>query len=116
MLELESGSNDPMAYLLTIMFIDIIQSGDNPNYLMVGLNVVIQLVVGTAMGILLGRLVVKIINKVKMDNDSFYPIMLLVFGVFIYAATYYLKGNGYLAVYIAGLVIGNSRFAISAPP
>ena len=45
-----------------------------------------------------------------MDNDSFYPIMLLVFGVFIYAATYYLKGNGYLAVYIAGLVIGNSRF------
>ncbi|HHU25160.1 MAG TPA: potassium/proton antiporter [Bacteroidales bacterium] len=111
MLELESGSNDPMAYLLTIMFIDIIQSGDNPNYLMVGLNVVIQLVVGTAMGILLGRLVVKIINKVKMDNDSFYPIMLLVFGVFIYAATYYLKGNGYLAVYIAGLVIGNSRFA-----
>ncbi|MDI9603966.1 MAG: potassium/proton antiporter [Bacteroidota bacterium] len=111
LLELESGSNDPMAYLLTIMFIDIIKSGDNPNYWMVGVSVVIQLVVGAAMGILLGRLVVKIINKVKMDNDSFYPIMLLVFGVFIYAATYYLKGNGYLAVYIAGLVIGNSRFA-----
>ncbi len=111
MLELESGSNDPMAYLLTIMFINIIQSGDNPNYLMVGVNVLIQLVVGAGMGILLGRLVVKVINKVKMDNDSFYPIMLLVLGVFIFAATYYLKGNGYLAVYIAGLVIGNSRFA-----
>jgi cell volume regulation protein A len=110
MLELESGSNDPMAYLLTIMFIDIIQSGDNPNYLMVGINVVVQLIVGAGMGILLGRLAVRIINRVKMDNDSFYPIMLLVFGVFIFAATYFLKGNGYLAVYIAGLVIGNSRF------
>jgi cell volume regulation protein A len=110
MLELESGSNDPMAYLLTVMFIDIIQYGENPDYLMVGLSVLIQLVVGTAMGILLGRLAVKTINKVKMDNDSFYPIMLLVFGVFIFASTYFLKGNGYLAVYIAGLVIGNSRF------
>jgi cell volume regulation protein A len=92
------------------MFIDIIQYGDNPNYLVVGLNVVIQLVVGTGMGILLGRLAVKIFNKVKMDNDSFYPIMLLVFGVFIFSITYFLKGNGYLAVYIAGLTIGNSRF------
>lgn len=110
LLELESGSNDPMAYLLTVMFIDIIQYGDNPNYLVVGLNVVIQLVVGTGMGILLGRLAVKIFNKVKMDNDSFYPIMLLVFGVFIFSITYFLKGNGYLAVYIAGLTIGNSRF------
>jgi len=111
LLELESGSNDPMAYLLTVMFIDIIQYGENPDYLKVGLSVLIQLVVGTAMGILLGRLAVKIINKVKMDNDSFYPIMLLVFGVFIFASTYFLEGNGYLAVYIAGLVIGNSRFA-----
>lgn len=110
MLELESGSNDPMAYLLTVMFIDIIKSGDNPNYLMVGVNVVIQLVVGALMGYLLGRLAVKIINNIKMDNHSFYPILLLVFGVFIFAATYFLKGNGYLAVYIAGLVIGNSRF------
>ena len=63
-----------------------------------------------------GTFAVKIINKVKMDNDSFYPIMLLVFGVFIFASTYSLKGNGYLAVYIAGLVIGNSRLCINAPP
>lgn len=110
MLELESGSNDPMAYMLTLMFMSIIQSGDNPNYLMVGLNVVIQLVVGAALGLLLGRLSVRIINRIKLGNTSFYPILLLVLGVFIFAATYYLRGNGYLAVYIAGLVIGNSRF------
>ena len=71
LLELESGSNDPMAYLLTVMFIDIIQYGENPDYLRVGLSVLIQLVVGTAMGILLGRLAVKINNKVKMDTDTF---------------------------------------------
>jgi len=62
-------------------------------------------------------LAVKIINKVKMDNDSFYPIMLLVFGVFIFASTYFLKGNGYLAVTSPVWSSGNSRFgAINAPP
>ncbi len=115
MLELESGSNDPMAYLLTIMFINIIQSGSNPNYFMVVLIVLIQLSVGALMGFFLGRLSVRIINRIRMDNASFYPILLLVFGVFIFASTYFLKGNGYLAVYIAGLVIGNSKFVHKRP-
>ena len=111
MLELESGSNDPMAYLLTIMFIQIISSGSNPNYGMVALMVVVQLLVGAIVGYLLGRLAVRIINSIRMSNTSLYPILLLTMGIFIYAATYYLKGNGYLAVYIAGLVIGNSKFS-----
>lgn len=115
LLELESGSNDPMAYMVTVTFISIIQSGNNPNYLMVGLNVVVQLIVGAVLGYFLGRLSVRIINRIKMDNESFYPILLLVFGVFIFAATYFLRGNGYLAVYIAGLVIGNSRFIHKRP-
>lgn len=111
MLELESGSNDPMAYMLTITLISIINSGNNPNYLMVALTIIIQLVVGTILGFSLGKVAVFIINKIKMDNISLYPVLLLIMGVFIFSATYYLKGNGYLAVYIAGLVIGNSRFA-----
>ena len=110
LLELESGSNDPMAYMLTIMFIDIFKSGEDPNYIMVIFNVVLQLVIGAFLGYLLGKLGVIVINKIKMDNTSLYPILLLILGVFIFAVTYYLKGNGYLAVYIAGLVIGNSKF------
>ncbi len=111
LLELESGSNDPMAYMLTLMFMSIIQSGGDPNIGMVAFNILVQLVVGTAMGYLLGRAAVIIINRIRMDNASLYPILLLTFGVFIFALTYYLKGNGYLAVYIAGLVIGNSKFS-----
>ena len=111
LLELESGSNDPMAYMLTIMFIQIIRSGDNPNFGMVALMVVVQLIVGALAGYFLGKLAVRIINRIKMGNSSLYPILLLTMGIFIFAATYYIQGNGYLAVYIAGLVIGNSKFS-----
>ncbi|MDD4777434.1 MAG: potassium/proton antiporter [Fermentimonas sp.] len=110
LLELESGSNDPMAYMLTLMFMQIIQSGDNPNYLMVILMVLVQLIVGALLGFLFGKGAVRIINRIRMENVALYPILLLTLGIFIYASTYYLQGNGYLAVYIAGLVIGNSKF------
>ena len=110
LLELESGSNDPIAYMLTVMFIGIIRSGTDPNIGMVVLTMIIQLLVGAGMGYLLGRGAVIIINRIRMDNASLYPILLLTVGIFIFAATYFLKGNGYLAVYIAGLVIGNSKF------
>ena len=111
MLELESGSNDPMAYMLTIMFMGIIQSGTEPQIGMVLLQTVIQLTVGAACGYLGGKAAVSIINRIRMDNASLYPILLLILGIFIFAATYFLKGNGYLAVYIAGLVIGNAKFS-----
>lgn len=111
LLELESGSNDPVAYLLTVTFISIVNSGSDPNYLTVALTIFIQLTVGTLLGYFLGRFAVVMINRIRMDNSSLYPVLLLVTGIFIFAVTFYLKGNGYLAVYIAGLVIGNSRFA-----
>ena len=101
LLELESGSNDPMAFMLTLMFMQIIQSGDNPNYLVVILMVIVQLAVGFVLGYLFGKGAVRIINRIRMENVALYPILLLTLGIFIYAATYYLQGNGYLAVYIA---------------
>ncbi len=107
-LELESGSNDPMAYMLTLLMISYIQTG--------GMNVgeaiftlVIQLVWGAAAGYLLGKLIVWVINKINLDNESMYPILLLAGAFFTFASTTLLKGNGYLAVYIAGLVVGNSK-------
>ncbi|MCE5204692.1 MAG: potassium/proton antiporter [Porphyromonadaceae bacterium] len=111
LLELESGSNDPMAYMLTIMFMGIIQSGADPNIGMVVISIVVQLVVGAGMGYFLGKGSVVVINRIRMVNVSLYPILLLIVGIFIFASTYFLKGNGYLAVYIAGLVIGNSKFS-----
>ena len=74
-----------------------------------GLSLVIQLSVGAIAGFLLGRLAVLIINKIDIDNESLYPILLLATAFFTFAATTLCKGNGYLAVYIAGLVVGNAK-------
>ena len=110
MLELESGSNDPMAYVLTITFIGIVDMGSEPDYLMAMVNLLIQLVVGAVSGYLLGKLTVFTINRMGIDNKSLYPILVFTFCLFIFSFTYFIKGNGYLAVYVGGLVIGNSRF------
>lgn len=110
MLELEIGSNDPMAYVLTITLISMVGIDSQPNYLMAGVHLLLQLIIGGVAGFLLGKLAVFTINHLKIDNKSLYPILVFTFCIFIFSLTYFIKGNGYLAVYIGGLVIGNSRF------
>ncbi len=110
MLELESGSNDPMAYILTITLIEIVKMGGDPNYFAAFGMLLFQLSVGALAGYALGKLAVKLINKLEIDNASLYPILVFTFCIFIFSFTYFIKGNGYLAVYIGGLVIGNTRF------
>ena len=110
LLELESGSNDPMAYILVITLIDIIKMNSEPDYWLAGGFLILQLLIGALFGFLLGKLAVYIINHIKIGNDSLYPILVFTFCLFIFSATYFAKGKGFLAVYIAGLVIGNSKF------
>lgn len=110
MLELESGSNDPMAYILVITLIDLIKLSNAPNYWVVGGTLILQLGIGALLGLALGKLAVRIINRIKIGNDSLYPILIFTFCIFIFSLTYFSKGNGFLAVYIGGLVIGNSKF------
>ena len=107
-LELESGSNDPMAYMLTIILIQIIQMGEFSFWNFIS-TLLIQLGIGALLGYLFGRLAVIAINRLNVQNQSLYPILLLAFVFFIFSFTDMLKGNGYLAVYLAGLVIGNSK-------
>ncbi len=107
-LELESGSNDPMAYMLTLILISYIQEG-GMNLSSAGLDLLIQLSVGALFGYLLGKAAVWSINKVNVDNESLYPILLLATAFFTFAGTTLCQGNGYLAVYIAGLVVGNAK-------
>lgn len=109
-LELESGSNDPMAYMLTLLLIAYIQSGGMDIW-QAGFSLFIQLSVGAVAGFLLGKLAVYIINKINIDNESLYPILLLATAFFTFSATTLCQGNGYLAVYIAGLVVGNAKIA-----
>ena len=107
-LELESGSNDPMAYMLTLLIIAYIQGG-GMNLQEAVLQLLVQPSVGAIAGFLLGKLDVLMINKINMDNESLYPILLLTTAFFTFSATTLCKGNGYLAVYIAGLVVGNAK-------
>lgn len=106
MLELESGSNDPVAYIMTITMIGAVTSGDGLSWSLV-VNFIIQLLVGALFGYLFGKLGVFIINKINLHNTSLYPILMLCLIFITYPATYFLNGNGYLAVYIAGMVVGN---------
>lgn len=110
MLELESGSNDPMAYMLTIVMIQFIQSAGMGAGAILG-SFVVQFIVGAGAGYLLGKLAILFLNKINLDNPSLYPILLLAFVFFTFSFTTCLSGNGYLAVYIAGIMVGNARTA-----
>ena len=108
MLELESGSNDPMAFMLTIVLIQFIQSAGMGTGAIIT-SFVIQFIVGAGAGYLLGKLAILILNKINIDNQSLYPILLLAFVFFTFSITDLLKGNGYLAVYLAGIMVGNHK-------
>ncbi len=108
MLELESGSNDPMAYMLTIVLIQFIQSSGMGAGEILG-SFAIQFIVGAGAGYLLGRLTIFTLNKINLPNQTLYPLLLLSFVFFIFTMTDLFKGNGYLAVYIAGIMVGNTK-------
>lgn len=116
LLELESGSNDPMAYMMTILLISVVSNTSSGVGL--GMSVVffvVQMVVGAPSGYLIGRLAVWTINRIKLANHSLYSVLLLAFIFFSFAFTDLIKGNGYLAVYLSGLVIGNHKLEQKRP-
>lgn len=109
MLELESGSNDPMAYMLTIVLIQIISSGSELSLAVVGRDLMVQFLIGGSVGYAFGRFAVWLVNRINLSNSSLYPILLLSIVFATFTITDLLKGNGYLAVYITGVIVGNAR-------
>lgn len=115
MLELESGSNDPMAYLLVVLMISVIESGADFSGAIVWdsvLSLAVQLTVGALCGIGVGFLTVKAVNAINTPNEFLYPVLVISCCFFAYTVTSMIGGNGYLAVYVAGLVVGNKRLAL----
>ena len=110
LLELESGANDPMAYVLTTTLIGVVTTKATVSGLEIVQTIVIQLVMGTVIGFFFGKGLVELMRRTKLSNESLYPIMVLTACIFIFSVTYYMKGNPYLAVYVGGLIIGNSKF------
>ena len=106
LLELESGSNDPMAYVLTIVLIGVLSGGaEAVSVPMSIVKFVIQMLLGGLMGYAIGRIGVWTINRINLSNYS----LLLAFVFFTFSFTDLIGGNGYLAVYLAGLVLGNNQ-------
>ena len=107
-LEVESGANDPMAIFLTVAILEVLLGemtlGPGMAWFLVR-----QAVVGTAAGLLIGRATVYTINRVDLDAAGLYPILTAAGGLFAYGAAASLGGSGFLAVYLAGIVIGNQR-------
>ena len=109
-LELESGSNDPMAYMLTIALIQYVTGGNEDGSMWsILVTFLLQFSVGGLLGYAMGWLTVKLLNKANIGNEALYPILLLCAVFLTFSATTLLQGNGYLAVYIMGVLVGNRK-------
>ena len=108
LLELESGSNDPMAVLLTTSLIGIMTTAD-ASIINLGISLIQQLVVGSVLGYGFGLGSVGVINHLRLGTQGLYPVATLALALLTFGVTSIFGGNGFLAVYIAGLVLGNRR-------
>jgi len=109
LLELESGSNDPMAVFLTIGLIQVMTT-PQATFGSLAWLFVVQMTVGAAAGLGFGKAMVFLINRLKLSYEGIYPVFVLAFAALIYGATATVGGSGFLAVYIAGIVAGNDDF------
>jgi len=107
-LELESGSNDPMAYFLTISLTSIVATGSTdlgeliPAFFK-------EFILGGAIGILMGKGSVWLVNHIKLETEGLYPVLTLGLAMFTYSVTHFVGGNGFLAIYLCAVIMGNSN-------
>lgn len=107
-LELESGSNDPMAYFLTISLTAIVASGQT-NFTELIPHFFKEFLLGGAIGFIMGKASVWLINNISLETEGLYPAMSLGLAVFTYSVTDFVEGNGFLAIYLCALIMGNSN-------
>lgn len=108
-LELESGSNDPMAYMLTVALIPLAQGHGGSSVVGILVTFLLQISVGTAMGYLAGKGATWFLNRVNIPNEALYPILIFCAIFLTFSATSLLGGNGFLAVYLMGMAMGNAK-------
>lgn len=106
LLELESSSNDPMALLLTVTLLNY-STGADASFLQAGMFLVLQLVLGVGIGYGAGRFMVWLLNRLSLNSPGLYAIASIALVLLTYSVTSLSHGNGFLAVYVAGIVAGN---------
>lgn len=109
LLEFESGSNDPMAYFLTISLIYLIRHPDVSPWTLLP-TFLIDMLLGAACGFCFGKGMVWIVNRIQLNIDGLYPVLVFSLMFFTFSFTERIHGNGFLAVYTSAIVLGNSNF------
>ncbi len=108
LLEIESGSNDPVAYMMTLVVLILMSPlGTDPGTIAVML--VSQVGFGLLVGLLLAVIAVAVLRRVEFEIVGLYPIFLVGIAILSYSFSEFLGGNGYLSVYVAGIILGNSK-------
>lgn len=107
-LELESGSNDPMAYVLTIAFLGLVLNPEKSVLSVIPLFLQ-QMILGALFGYLFGRLSKYIINRIRLDFEGLYPVLVIALMFITFSTTDFLGGNGFLANYICAVFLGNHK-------
>jgi len=105
-LELESGSNDPMAYVLTIGFLSLVVNQDQSVYTLIPLFIQ-QMVLGGIAGLIFGKLSEFTINRIELDFEALYPILVIALMFITFSSADFVGGNGFLAIYICAVYLGN---------
>lgn len=105
-LEIESGSNDPMAIFLTLMLVTMIEAGGASEGWMALVMLVKQFGIGSVVGVAGGFIVVEMANRIRL-TPSLYPLLVVAAGIMVFSGTNALGGSGFLAIYLTGVIIGN---------
>jgi cell volume regulation protein A len=105
-LELESGSNDPMAYVLTIVFLTLVVNQDKNAWDITYLFIK-QMFLGGMLGLAFGKISKLIINYIRLDFEGLYPVLAIALMFITFSTVDFLGGNGFLAIYIAAVYLGN---------
>ncbi len=108
-LEFESGSNDPMAYFLIVSMIYLISDPDASLVALIP-RFFKGMILGAICGYAFGKAMIWVINHIKLDIDGLYPVLILALVFFTFSFTDFIGGNGFLAVYMAAIILGNSNF------
>lgn len=106
LLELESGSNDPTAYTMTMVFLSVIIGTD----LSIPILILSQIALGIAVGAIFALIIGKLLINLKLGADGLYAVFMAAAMLITFGAADFLGGNGFLALYILGIYLGNMEF------
>ncbi|GAA0510506.1 potassium/proton antiporter [Deinococcus depolymerans] len=109
LLEFESGGNDPMAVFLTVGILELMA---NPGMGVLGIVPLFfkQMLIGALFGVVLGRAALWVLNRLQLQFEGLYSVLSLALALTIFAGTAVAGGSGFLAIYIAGVILGNAEF------